>query len=600
VSTLAPSSAIAGSGNLEMVVVGSNYNSKAVVVWNGAPLATTAVSSTVVQASIPASALTTAGVAQVKVANGQTSSNVANFTIVQAAGGPCDPPNYCAHTGIDLQPYSGVQNVPPLLNQSFLDPTFNRKIWRITDTTTAASGVGTGASFSPTWGSGFYPGVWNTTETLMLLNSGSGFTQMFAVNVANPNAPSVTPTACSYLDSPTTCFSGKVVVNGGTTAGQMFSGVSANVTYGWSQNAIDGNGALVKLDWTNTISSGGSIAPTRAVLFSPYAVGKCLGSQSYPGFSEPLYVDPADGYFWGQGLASGSGSLDILYKSGASDCKLLNTSVSPWTLSGDTTIGPNGSVTTEDENGNVIANAPACLVHGYFYDPITNSLFVDGSFSCGSVNNFFLDLTTLVLKQCSGHCGGHFFGIVNTGTQTGFMGGPDCYTGQQLSYWFMPFNLVTAKQEWAVMPSTGSTTCGNLDEHPNGQWTSGFPYLAAFGLYNSGGPAPPVTSLNALLPYEGEMMVLRCTDGSGTTCTFYRFVHNYTAAGGYDSSAGQYPWGVMTSFSPDHKWIIWSSNWLGNLGDQTASPPTTPCTSAAPSHCRYDTFMVYLAGGPGT
>jgi len=497
-----------------------------------------------------------------------------------------------------------VQNVPPLLNQSFLDPTFNRKIWRITDTTTGTgSSAGTGTSWSPTWGAGFYPGVWNTTETLMLLVSHTGYMQMFTVNVSNPKAPSVTPTRCSYSANPTTCVGGKVVANGGTTAGQMFSGVSPYITYAWSQNPTDGNGALVKIDWKNTISSGGTTAPTRTVLFNPYSPGKCLGGQTYPGFSQPAYVDPADGYFWGLGLASGSGSLDILYKSGASDCKLLNTSVSPWTLSGDTTLGPNGSVSTLDENSNPTTNAPVCSVHGYWYEPSTNTLFVDTNQGCGGspANNYFLNLTTLKMTQCIGHCGGHWFGFFNTGTTEGLVGSPDCAFGNQLSYWFVPISPSSPKQQWAVMPSTGSPTCANLDEHPNGAWNlSAFPFLGAIGLYNSSSPAPPVSSITVTLPYDGEMLVERCNDGGGSGCTFYRFVHGYTAPASYNSAQGQYPWGVLTSFSPDHKWIVWSSNWLGNLGDQTASPRTTPCTLAAPSHCRYDTFMVYLAGGPGT
>jgi hypothetical protein len=122
------------------------------------------------------------------------------------------------------------------------------------------------------------------------------------------------------------------------------------------------------------------------------------------------------------------------------------------------------------------------------------------------------------------------------------------------------------------------------------------------GFFNVNGAlyAPPKSSMNVTMPYEGEMIVYRADDLSKNTMTLYRFAHNYTAAGNYNSQAGQYGWGVMTAFSPDHKWVVWSSNWLGNLGDFTKTPPTTPCTSAAPQHCRHDTFMIYLAGGTGT
>jgi IPT/TIG domain len=59
IAALVPPSTAAGSSTFTLEVDGSNFGSKAVVNFNGAPMTTTFVSSTKVTATIPASAVAT-------------------------------------------------------------------------------------------------------------------------------------------------------------------------------------------------------------------------------------------------------------------------------------------------------------------------------------------------------------------------------------------------------------------------------------------------------------------------------------------------------------------------------------------------------------
>ena len=86
---IAPSSAIAGNPDTQLVVYGSGYTNGAVVQWNTAALKTTYVSAGQLTATIPASDLAAVSQAQVTVTNSGAgavapSSNVKTFTIAAA------------------------------------------------------------------------------------------------------------------------------------------------------------------------------------------------------------------------------------------------------------------------------------------------------------------------------------------------------------------------------------------------------------------------------------------------------------------------------------------------------------------------------------
>ena len=84
ITAINPSSAVAGSGGFTLTIIGTNFVNGSVVRWNGSPRTTTFVSSTRLEAAIPASDVATAGTANVTVFNpapGGGTSNTATFTI---------------------------------------------------------------------------------------------------------------------------------------------------------------------------------------------------------------------------------------------------------------------------------------------------------------------------------------------------------------------------------------------------------------------------------------------------------------------------------------------------------------------------------------
>jgi hypothetical protein len=84
ISSISPATAVAGSGGFTLTITGTNFVNGSVVRWNGIDRLTTFVSSTRLEAAIPASDVATAGTANVTVFNpapGGGTSNTATFTI---------------------------------------------------------------------------------------------------------------------------------------------------------------------------------------------------------------------------------------------------------------------------------------------------------------------------------------------------------------------------------------------------------------------------------------------------------------------------------------------------------------------------------------
>src|ERR1035437_476328 len=86
-TSLPPSSAVAGAGALTVTANGSGFVSGSAVQWNGVALTTTFVSATQLTAAVPASDIASVGVAQVTVTNpGVGTSNALPFTIQASVG----------------------------------------------------------------------------------------------------------------------------------------------------------------------------------------------------------------------------------------------------------------------------------------------------------------------------------------------------------------------------------------------------------------------------------------------------------------------------------------------------------------------------------
>lgn len=85
ISQLNPASEKAGSGQFQLEVDGMNFSSNAVVQFNGVNVPTTVVSSTKVEAMVPASAIMSTGTVPVTVTNPGSGGIYGNVGTVSAA-----------------------------------------------------------------------------------------------------------------------------------------------------------------------------------------------------------------------------------------------------------------------------------------------------------------------------------------------------------------------------------------------------------------------------------------------------------------------------------------------------------------------------------
>lgn len=91
IAALSPASAAAGGAGFTLTVTGEGFLTSSVVRWNGSNRPTTPVSATQLRATIPASDIAAAGVAQVTVFNpgpGGGISNATGFTVTGSGGSP--------------------------------------------------------------------------------------------------------------------------------------------------------------------------------------------------------------------------------------------------------------------------------------------------------------------------------------------------------------------------------------------------------------------------------------------------------------------------------------------------------------------------------
>lgn len=126
ITSLAPSSATAGSSTFTLTVNGSNFASGATVQWNGTNLPTTFVSSTQLTTSVSASLIASAGTASVTVSSGGQTSPSVSFTISSASGGGSSVSVVTKYTSTT----DGIVNgscVPPAATSSFT--TASSQVW---------------------------------------------------------------------------------------------------------------------------------------------------------------------------------------------------------------------------------------------------------------------------------------------------------------------------------------------------------------------------------------------------------------------------------------------------------------------------------------
>src|SRR5438067_1194781 len=142
-TSISPTCTAAGSADFTLTVNGTKFVSTSTVNWNGAPLATTFVSSTQLTATVPASLVATAGTASITVVNpspGGGTSNVQTFTIANTpaitspltATGPVGVAfsytitatnNPTSYTAVGLPPGLKLETPPPSSDLGLIDGT---------------------------------------------------------------------------------------------------------------------------------------------------------------------------------------------------------------------------------------------------------------------------------------------------------------------------------------------------------------------------------------------------------------------------------------------------------------------------------------------
>ncbi len=504
----------------------------------------------------------------------------------------CSAPIYCADTSADVKAYSGSLTSPPSLNRSFTDPAFNRKIWRITDATTAGS-TSPNASMGVPFQSFRYADMWNLNDTAMLAGQNTGGTSFLKANLKNPQAPSVVPWACT---------AGSLCSNGFIQAGSNFQTPAWSGTTNYRVFGINGTDTALyqaDLDYNNNRN------PVRSFirLYSPYDSGQCLARRKGTSVSY-TQISPDDQYSWGYASPSGSNYGILLHKSGHG-CIYINLGVSPWTINGDSTIASTGKTTwTDDAGKSAPAPGAGCQVHGASYDYITNTVLFDmanindaACFGAGPddspsvVVNLGTRSAAHITHPAGVGLGGHGMGIANVG---GVVADIPYYFGPPAGFIWNPITISATSPRFSEPAYITVDTA--IDQHgSNSDYISRRTTLPIIGanswiVHNI---VPPLSSYTVTRAYEGEITVTVIPSLRDKTGTTYRFVHNYSAAGSSAYGAQSFP-----AIAHDRCWIAFSSNWMGHLGDTRAKQGTKQCTLA--DNCRYDVFLTYICGPSGT
>lgn len=602
---VSPGSASVASGGTQLFTAAVQGTSNSGVAWkaNTGTISTDGYFTAPVTSSNTTAVVTATSLADTTQSASATVSVIASTPTPTSTGtstGPCLPPTYCASTSTAVVGYgeAGLVVPPaPALNGSYTDPAFNRKIWRWTDGTTAASPCA-GHSMGLTWDAGNFSGSWNQASDALLTGADCGAFTALKLNLSNPSAPTASPWSCT--DSTTgLCQGGQIVIGNNP----HFANTSDYLIFYTSNQ-----GVLSKADFTANYSNPAAAPVVTSPWFDPWASGHCASSLGRPnGGTEPL-VTSDDSYFTGFGQPSGQPANHVIvWHAGDANCTLLDFSTANWTVSGvGQQGGSTGTFTWTDESGNPTTSpGTGCILHGEWYDQVTNSIVITlQSSSCSGLDSqnhgVIANLTTLKAFVCTQNecAGGHGLGqIVTIGTSSYICNGalPNANTAHEFCN---SFSLPSTSNSWYDFPAGFNGGPWPGDYHMGGLWTGGFPFYkvgSATGL----NVAPPSSTLaTIILPFNEELDVFVAgAAASPSTSTMYRYVHLYEADKNYNTT-GSYSSLVGPALAPNKCWAVFPSNWYGNLG--TSGARSTACTSSTTGQCAHDVFAVYLCGGPGT
>jgi len=459
---------------------------------------------------------------------------------VSASNLGCGPPAYkCSRTDFDIvQLPRSAPNVGNLTgaNTIVTDPDFGNRIVRITDWNTDPGLLASNRSFVSAASGSADENLWNLDSTLFIVQSLGDAGYPFTFN------PSTMQAARIYVSS--------YPATGGLklSSGGAWSRVNSNLLY------ADIGTAITKYDFSDRTNP-----PSPQTVYDFTSSRNCLPAGFMETWSSRGGVSAGDAVFgmaYSNSGIQGTAVYAVAYKVG-SGCTVLNTQTGQ--VTGD--WGTTGVINIKDrwtihnaklsKDGNWLIIAPqkcttaSCSPGPYFWQIGTANVS-----SCGDG------------KTNGQHCGGHW-----TEGYSHFVNNFD--NGKQVS---RPFSDPTTIAELSNVVPPGIQA--PLDEHAswnNADPADSLPFFLTYWSPISPFPAPWYNEITGVAP-----------DGSGKV---WRFAHSFiTAKSQYFSTK----YGIG-SVSQEGRFFIFSSDWMGTLGSQSAAS-----TCAVGGDCRGDVFVVEL------
>jgi hypothetical protein len=369
VSSLTPVSAVEGTAGLTLTVNGSNFAQNAVVQANGSGLSTTFVSSTQLQASLPASALAEEGSFAVDVVNptsDRTSSTLA-FAVPDAP---------LAVTGQTLSGTEG-QGLANVLVATFTDPGTDGSTGDyVANVTWNDGGTLHGSSGSVQWAGGDLFNVYASNT----------------VPYAHPGAYAVSVTVADRGGSSSTASSTVNVADASLTAGGLTLSATEGASFtGPVASFTDANPNSAAGDFSTTITWGDGHVSAGTVTASPAGGFKVTGANTYVtagNYSVGVVVQDSGGAtanVISNGVvadAALTGTGDALL---AVEGSLFNGIVASFTDADPNAVAGNYSATITWGDGHVSAGTVTASAVGGFSVSGTNTYVSAGTDSVGVV-----------------------------------------------------------------------------------------------------------------------------------------------------------------------------------------------------------------------
>jgi hypothetical protein len=469
-------------------------------------------------------------------ASGQTA--LQNLSLLVSASKGCGPPVYCSRTDVKIAqlPPAAPPNVGNLTGANVVvtDPVFNNRIVRITDWNTDPSQRQSNRSFVSAASGSAEENLWNVDSSLFIVQALGSSAYPFSFDPATMRA------ARLYVSSyPTTA--GLKLPDGGT-----WSRVDPNVLYSYTGTSI------IKYDFSDRTNP-----PAAQSVFDFTSGAHCLPAGFTVTWSARAGVSVGDTSFalaYSNSGNQGTGVYAVVYRAG-SGCTVLNTQT--------------GRVTGDWGSSGTIPIPDRWTIHNVKLSKDGNWLVIMpttcNSITCGK-GPYFWQVGTTNVTYCGegGQCGGHW-----TVGYRHWVNDTNSPMGNQV--------MRLMSQPAAVATLTGLLPLGiraPLDQHQS--WNNADPGDSVPFLSTTWSSTTPFPA-----PWYNEIIGVS-SNGSGKV---WRFAHSYIST---QSQLFSTKYGIG-SVSQDGRFFLFSSDWMGKLGSQSA---TASCTLG--KDCRGDAFVVEL------